>query len=62
MEKIYIFKEVIKMKDAFKKTFFIVIGIWASSVVANFLSSTLKKVTGDEDTSKKEESKFEEES
>lgn len=50
------------MKDAFKKTFGIVMGIWAASVAANFLSSTLKKVTGDEDTSKKEESKFEEES
>ena len=62
MEKIYIFKEVIKMKDAFKKTFGIVMGIWAAGVAANFLSSTLRKVTGDEDTSKKEESDFEEES
>lgn len=50
------------MKDGFKKAFGVVIGIWAASVAANFLSSTLKKVTGDEDTSKKEESKFEEES
>lgn len=62
MEKIYIFKEVIKMKDAFKKTFGIVIGIWAGMVAANFLAEALDKVTGKEDASKKEESDFEEES
>lgn len=61
-EKIYIFKEVIKMKDGFKKAFGAIVGIWAGMVATNFLGEALNKLMGNEDTSKKEESDFEEES
>lgn len=49
------------MKEMFKKSFGIVLGVWTGLTVSNYLSDILRKVTGDEDTSKKE-SDFEEES
>ena len=49
------------MKEMFKKSFGIVMGVWAGLTTANYLSDILRKVTGDEDTSKKK-SDFEEES
>lgn len=50
------------MKDGFKKAFGAALGIWAGMVTTNFLGEALNKLVGNEDTSKKEESDFEEES
>lgn len=51
------------MKDGFAELFGEVIGTLAGLAAMKFLAEKLnKKVTGKEDTAKKEESKFEEES
>lgn len=50
------------MKVMFKKSFGIVAGLYAGCLAVNAFSEIVKRLKGEEDTPKKEESKFEEES
>lgn len=65
MKKIYIFKEVIEMKEMFGKGFGLICGIWGGFASINFLDELLpedKQVYQGRNKPEKEESDFEEES
>lgn len=61
MERLY-FKEVLNMKEMFKKGFGIVMGVYAACCAVNFIDGVARNLVNEvEETSEKEKSDFEEE-